>query len=103
MEEIFGGLSTDRDGLAVPSIMGRLCQWLPSRPPPTFANYQDFKDTLKLDCQVGNLDFLKNITRLYPGILIQDTGAPGILRFQPDYEMPSEMYYQVIIRICFPF
>ena len=27
MEEIYGGLSTDRDGLPVPAIMGRLCEW----------------------------------------------------------------------------
>ena len=60
MEEVFGGLSVDRDGLPAPTIMGRLCQWGSPRPPPTYATYPDFKDDLKVNCQ--------------------ETGSPGILR-----------------------
>ena len=75
MEEIYGGLSRDRDGLPVPAVMGRLCLWRSPRAPPTFATYQDFKSALAVTCQ--------------------ETGEPGVLRFSPDYEMPSVMYYQV--------
>ena len=75
MEEVYGGLSLDRDGLPAPSIMGRLCQWKSHRAPATYATYQDFKDDLKVECQ--------------------ETGNPGVLRFKADYDMPSLMYYQV--------
>ena len=75
MEEIYGGLSRDRDGLPVPAVMGRLCLWRSPRAPPTFATYQDFKSSLAVTCQ--------------------ETGEPGVLRFSPDYDMPSVMYYQV--------
>jgi len=74
MEEVYGGLSLDRDGLPAPSIMGRLCQWKSPRAPATYANYQDFKGDLKVDCQ--------------------ETGNPGVLRFKADYDMPNLMYYQ---------
>ena len=43
LEETFGGLALDRDGLPVPNIMGRLCEWTPPRPPATFASYGDYK------------------------------------------------------------
>ena len=43
LEETFGGLALDRDGLPVPNIMGRLCEWTPPRPPATFASYVDYK------------------------------------------------------------
>ena len=75
MEEIYGGLSRDRDGLPVPAVMGRLCLWRSPRAPPTFATYEDFKSSLAVTCQ--------------------ETGEPGVLRFSPDYEMPGVMYYQV--------
>ena len=75
MEEIYGGLSVDRDGLPVPAIMGRLCLWRSPRAPPTYATYSDFKSSLQVSCQ--------------------ETGKPGVLRFSPDYDMPSVMYYQV--------
>merc|ERR1711892_382362 len=74
MEEAYGGMSLDRDGLPAPSIMGRLCQWKSRRAPPTFATYQDFKADLKVECQ--------------------ETGNPGVLRFKADYDMPGLMYYQ---------
>ena len=74
MEEVFGGLSRDRDGLPAPNIMGRLCEWGSNRAPPTYATYADFKNGLKVKCQ--------------------ETGNPGILRFEPSYEMPDVMYYQ---------
>lgn len=74
MEEVYGGMSLDRDGLPAPSIMGRLCQWKSHRAPATYATYEDFKDDLKVDCQ--------------------ETGNPGVLRFKADYEMPGLMYYQ---------
>ena len=60
MEEVFGGLSRDRDGLPAPNIMGRLCEWGSNRAPPTYATYADFKNGLKVKCQ--------------------ETGNPGILR-----------------------
>ena len=75
MEEIFGGLSTDREGLPVPAIMGRLCLWRSPRAAATFATYKDFKSSMAVSCQ--------------------ETGEPGVLRFTPDYDMPSVMYYQV--------
>merc|ERR1719192_1935524 len=74
MEEIFGGLSTDREGLPVPAIMGRLCLWRSPRAAATFATYKDFKSSMAVSCQ--------------------ETGEPGVLRFTPDYDMPSVMYYQ---------
>ena len=61
MEEVFGGLSQDRDGLPAPNIMGRLCKWGSNRAPATYATYDDFKDDLKVNCQ--------------------ETGNPGILRY----------------------
>ena len=76
MEEIYGGLSVDRDGLPVPAIMGRLCLWRAPRAPPTYATYSDFKSSLQVSCQ--------------------ETGKPGVLRFSPDYDMPSVMYYKVM-------
>ena len=79
MEEVYGGLSLDRDGLPAPSIMGRLCQWKPRRAPATYATYEDFKADLKVECQ--------------------ETGSPGVLRFKADYDMPSLMYYQVRISV----
>ena len=60
MEEVFGGLSRDRDGLPAPTIMGRLCKWSSNRAPATYATYEDFKGDLKVQCQ--------------------ETGSPGILR-----------------------
>ena len=75
MEEIYGGLSVDRDGLPVPAIMGRLCLWRSPRAAATFATYDDFKASLAVSCQ--------------------ETGEPGVLRFTADYDMPSVMYYQV--------
>ena len=75
MEEIFGGMSRDRDGLPVPAIMGRLCVWRSPRAPATYASYSDFKSSLQVSCQ--------------------ETGEPGVLRFTPDYDMPSVLYYQV--------
>ena len=60
MEEIYGGLSRDREGLPVPAIMGRLCQWKSPRAPATFASYSDFKSSLNVKCQ--------------------ETGEPGVLR-----------------------
>ena len=78
MEEIYGGLSIDRDGLPVPAIMGRLCEWRSPRAPATYASYADFKAGMSVSCQ--------------------ETGKPGILRFSPDYDMPSVLYYQVLIK-----
>ena len=75
MEEVYGGMSLDRDGIPAPSIMGRLCQWKSHRAPATYATYEDFKGDLKVDCQ--------------------ETGNPGVLRFKADYDMPALMYYQV--------
>jgi len=66
MEDVYGGTKHDRDGLPVPSVMGRLCLWRSRRAPPTFATYEDFKSDLNLECQ--------------------DTGQPGILRFTADYD-----------------
>ena len=71
MEEIYGGLSRDREGLPVPAIMGRLCQWKSPRAPATFASYADFKSSLNVKCQ--------------------ETGEPGVLR--------SEMRNYVVIVI----
>lgn len=79
MEEIYGGLSSDRDGLPVPAIMGRLCEWRSPRAPATYASYADFKAGMSVSCQ--------------------ETGKPGILRFSPDYDMPSVLYYQVNVKI----
>merc|ERR1719334_783164 len=36
--------------------------------------YEDFKADLKVECQ--------------------ETGAPGVLRFTPNFDMPDIMYYQ---------
>ena len=82
MEEIYGGLSIDRDGLPVPAIMGRLCEWRSPRAPATYASYADFKAGMTVSCQ--------------------ETGKPGILRFSPDYDMPSVLYYQVYIKTFSP-
>lgn len=73
-EEVFGGLSKDRDGQPAPTVMGRLCHWDSPRAPATYATYADFKDGLRVQCE--------------------DTGSPGILRFEPTYDMPDTLYYQ---------
>ena len=75
MEEVYGGMSLDRDGLLAPSVMGRLCQWKSHRAPATYAAYEDFKDDLKVVCQ--------------------ETGNPRVLRFKTNYDMSNLMYYQV--------
>ena len=42
LETVYAGMKLDRDGTAVPGLMGRLCQWTSSRPAVTFTSYQDF-------------------------------------------------------------
>ena len=41
MEEVYGGVSFNSQGLPVPAIMGRLCIWRTMRSPQTYATYQE--------------------------------------------------------------
>ena len=42
LETVYAGMRLDRDGTAVPGLMGRLCQWTSTRPAVTFTSYKDF-------------------------------------------------------------
>ena len=66
MEEVYGGVSFNRQGLPVPAIMGRLCIWRTMRSPQTYATYQENnkKHYLRKKEERGSRDgvhFLSNI------------------------------------------
>ncbi len=70
----------DREGHAVPGLMGRLCQWTSTRPAVTFTSYKDFHNSLNLDCPPESLGHGEE---------------PAILTFTPTDDMPDTLYYQV--------
>ena len=80
-ESVYSGVGQDRDGNPVPGLMGRLCRWSSSRPAATFASYEDFHDSLNLDCP--------------------EKGRPGTVRFTPNANMPDTIYYQVSMKIMY--
>ena len=79
LETVYAGMRLDRDGTAVPGLMGRLCQWSSSRPAVTFTSYQDFHNSLNLDCPPESME---------GGV------EPAVLSFTPTRDMPDTLYYQ---------
>lgn len=73
---MFAGVGQDRDGNAVPTAYGRLCEWAqdPNHPADAFESFGGYQRTLTLDCQEGQ---------------------PGILQWTPDANTPDLVYYQV--------
>ena len=73
---MFAGVEQDRDGQAVPSAYGRLCEWKedPNQPADAFSSFGAYQRTLQLDCQEGQ---------------------PGIVQWTPDAATPDTVYYQV--------
>ena len=100
---MFAGVERDRDGLPVPSAIGRLCRWWGDREAATFATYEDFQNSLHLDCQdyenEGKEESI-NARELMSAMLgnkeeKRRRRPPGILQFTPTKDMPDTLYYQV--------
>ena len=101
---MFAGVERDRDGVPVPSAIGRLCRWWVDRPAATFASYSDFQQSLNLDCQdyenEGKESSPVSAKDLISGMLGNKAEKrrrrpPGILQFTPTKDMPDTLYYQV--------
>ena len=101
---MFAGVERDRDGVPVPSAIGRLCRWWGDRPAATFASYSDFQNSLSLDCQDYENEGKESDSVSAKDLMSVMLGnkeeklrrrPPGILQFTPTKDMPDSLYYQV--------
>lgn len=73
---IFAGVSVSKSGEAIPTGIGRLCNWTPDPQQPSadeFVSFGAYQRTLSLAC---------------------DNGDPGIVQWTPDVNTPDTVYYQ---------
>ncbi|KAK2712009.1 hypothetical protein QYM36_010890 [Artemia franciscana] len=73
--EIFAGVRYTREGNAIPTGAGRLCEWQQVSPdvPEKFSSFGAYQRNLKLKCE---------------------DGQPGVVRWRPDEDTPDIVYYQ---------